>query len=125
MRTINNRIVLDLSKVQHGSFWYVNQEGQVRRQLPIWSRKTITKGTESGEAITVHNQLVIGWELAAPHPDYPGETLLERACRLDIIDIWKPVCTFQLTANHNVTYTGKKAIVMWKTWNERIFNKKK
>lgn len=107
----NNRIVLDLSKAQFASMWYVNQEGSISFKKPPEQ--------------TVRARLVHVTEPAAPHPDYPGETMIERARRLNIIDIWQPVCTFQLTANHNVTYTGKKAIVMWKAWNERIFNKKK
>lgn len=111
MRTTNNRIVLDLSKAQFARMWYVNQEGGI----------AFTKPPKP----SVRGRLVPDNEPAAPHPDYPGETMLERARRLYLFDTWQPVCTFQLTANHNVTYTGKKATVMWKAWQERIFNKKK
>lgn len=118
-----NRTILDLSKVQHGSFWYVNQYGQVRYQIPLWSRKTI-KGAESGEATTVRGEFIHEFKMALYHPDYPGESEIQRAQRLGIVDVWTPTVQFQLTANHSITYTGKKAVVMWKAWQERIFNKK-
>lgn len=111
MRT-TNRTVLDLSKVQYGSFWYVNQYGQTRHHK--------SPGYES-----VRNEIVSPVSLALYHPDYPGETTIERGKRLGLMDVWTPVVQFQLTANHNIQYTGKKALAMWKAWNERIFNKKK
>jgi hypothetical protein len=106
-----NRTVLDLSKVQHGSFWYVNQYGDTRFCEP--------------KAWTVRGYIVSADEIALYHPDYPGESMLKRAHRLNIIDVWTPVCCFQLTANHSIVYTGKKAVNMWAAWRERIFNKTK
>lgn len=110
MRT-NNKIVIDLGKVQYGSFWYVNQEGRIAYYKP--------------PKPTVRARMIDTREPASYHPDYPGETMYERAIRLDLWDSWQPVCSFQLTANHSITYTGKKAVAMWAAWNERIFNKKK
>lgn len=64
-------------------------------------------------------------EIAAYHNLYPGETMRERAMRLDLFDRWTPVVTFQFAANHSVQYTGTKAKDMWKAWNTRLFNRKK
>jgi hypothetical protein len=121
---VSNRTLLDLSKVQHGTFYYVNQYGNIRSQIPLWSKRTI-KGVTSGEAITVRSEIMYEHELAAYHPDYPGETLLERAKRLDITDKWTPVVTFQLTANHNIQFTGTKAFKMWELWQAKIYGKNK
>lgn len=74
---------------------------------------------------TVRLQYVSHESRAMYHPDYLDETEHQRAVRLGLLDVWQSVCSFQLTANHSITYTGKKAHVMWKAWNERIFNKKK
>lgn len=107
-----NRTILDLNKVQHASFWYVNQYGQIKtpqiKPCPFSIRMTP----------------VSDLELAMYHPDYPNETELQREIRLGLMDIWTPVVSFQLTANHNIVYTGPKAVSMWKAWNEKIFNKK-
>lgn len=111
MRTSNNRIVVDLNKCQHAAFWYVNQYGQVV--------DTISPNK------SVRLDWVFDFTLAFYHPDYPGETTLARAKRLNLLDIWIPVCQFQLTANHSLTYTGDKAVSMWKAWREKIFNKNK
>lgn len=105
-----NRTILDLNKVQHASFWYVNQEGNIVGKCP-------PTGTVRGRLISI-------FEIAPYHPEYPGELMLQRAVRLGIIDNWQPVCSFQLTANHSIVYTGPKAVSMWKAWNEKIFNKK-
>jgi len=61
------------------------------------------------------------------HPSWPNETEWQRAERLGLLDVWTPVCSFQLTANHSVTYTGKKAIAMYAAWRAKVFsnNKKK
>lgn len=113
MKFNNNRIVLDLNKCQWAKFHWVNQYGGICFTL-------INKPTNTvrGQEVSVHRPAM--W-----HPDYPNESELERADRLNLLDIWTPVCTFQLAANHNVTYTGDKAKVMWKAWNEKIFNQKK
>lgn len=111
MNIPNNHTVLDLSKCQHGTFYYVNQYGQQSRKLP--------------ESSSVRLQHVNRMDYAFPHPDYPGETEWERAKRLELLDVWKPVVVFQLTANHSITYTGNKAIILWKAFNARIFSKRK
>lgn len=91
-----NHTILDLNKVQHASFGYVNQYGHKRRLRP---------------RATFLNQTV-------PVPkDKPYLSAK--------LDKWFPVVSFQLTANHCLTYTGDKAVAMWKAWQEKIFNKHK
>lgn len=110
MESFNNKVVLDLRKVQHGLFFYVNQWG-MKRQL------TDTGPTTFGIKFSPN-------EYAACHKDYPGETMLERARRLDILDKWTPHMRFTLASNHTVEYTGKKAITMRDAWNAYVFVKK-
>lgn len=107
---LNNKIVVDLNKVQFGSVHYVNQYGDIKQKKPDYP--------------TVYGKEVV-YEYAAYHPDFPGETMLQRAVRLDILDKWTPICIFQLSANHTLTYTGEKAISMWKAFNIKIFKKNK
>ena len=105
-----NRVVIDLAKVQHARFFWKNQDGlTVNRRPPYPS----VRGLHIDESI------------AGYHPDYPGETMRERAFRLGVIDEWKAQCEFTFAANHNVVYVGQKAISMWDAWNARIFGKKK
>lgn len=111
MRTTNdNNKVVDLKKVQWASLTYWNQHGNVKAYKPITS-------TVFGE--TVRD------EYAAYHPSYPQERMLERATRLGILDVWIPHLTLQLTANHQLVYTGEKALSIWKAWQSKIYGAKK
>lgn len=109
----SNKIVLDLNKVQFAFYYWVNQYGNYMYHEP------------NDNSIYVQGTFVNGHEIAAYHPSYPGETMLERAKRLDIIDAWVPTCLMQLTANHSVIFTGKKATTMWKMWCAKIIKRKK
>jgi hypothetical protein len=106
-----NRTKLDLNKVQHATFFYRNQFGNEREIKPT--------------VVTSRNVKFSPAEIAFPNPNFPNETMLERAIRLRILDMWTPVIKFQLTANHSIEYTGKKAIALNEAWNARIFGKKK
>ncbi len=107
----HNRIIVDLRKVQWAKLFWVNQTGDVRSQKPI--------------SKTVNNTPFNSNEYAAYHMMYPGETMNERATRLDLFDHWTPVLRMQLSANHTLEYTGKKALALWEAWNARIFSKRK
>jgi len=72
---------------------------------------------------TIRRELIYPNKLAYPHPDYPGETELERGIRLRLVDVWKECVIFQLSANHSITYTGERAAVMWKAWSTFIYKK--
>lgn len=101
-----NSIVLDLNKAQWCHHYYRNQYGQTTRLLPHFP-------TVRGQVFDAHHMHISGMK-----------TMLEYATEHRLLDRWKPECKFQLSANHNITYTGKKATVMWKEWNRRIFKKK-
>ena len=105
----NNRTVLDLAKVQHGTLVYVNQYGHERSVKPAFPTSFNTAFDPSAYAL--------------PHHDYPRETMMERAIRLDTLDKWVPIVRFQLTANHIIAYSGAKALSLWAAWRERIFNR--
>lgn len=105
----DNRIVLNLSKVTFGRFYYRNQWGQLTDVLP------------PKEIITVH-----GVKFAANESMYGStERAIDAAKRLGMLDVWIPEVKFQLTANHQIVYTGDKAKSLWKEYCRRIFNKKK
>lgn len=62
-----------------------------------------------------------GYALA--HHDYPHETCLERAKRLSLLDTWYPELTMQLSANHQLKFTGDKALKLWDLWQTKIYGK--
>lgn len=110
----NNRIVVDLSKCQYAWKSWVTTCGNYKRSY---------KPTQP----TVH-----GCEFDCDAPAFMsglnGEspcTMLDTAISKHLLDTWIPCVTFQVTANHRLTYTGEKAESLWKAWNEKIFNKKK
>ena len=109
----DNRIVLDLNKVQWGRFYYRNQHGQTRNTLP------------EPYTITIHGDVINEDEPVHFHPEYPDETALDRAKRLGILDWWTPEVYFKVAANAAVIYTGDKAVSMNKAWREKIFGDKK
>ncbi len=112
----NNRIVLDLNKCQYAWRSWVTACGNYKR-------------AEKPTGPTVHGQEFDVQSVAFPYIPSSfflnDETMLERAKRVGILDTWIPCVTFQLTANHRLTYTGDKAEAMWKAWCERIFYKGK
>ena len=104
----NNRIIVDINKAQYAWFGYQNQHGNKSPTKPIFP--------------TVHGQIF--------NPDAPAfmsgnKTMIEVATSKGILDVWIPYCTLQLTANHRLTYTGDKALTIWKAWNEKIFKRNK
>lgn len=105
MTTRNNRIVIDLNKVQWALFGYRNQYGDYRQLKPKFS---------------VHGKVYDKKEKMFG----TTETAFEVATRRAIIDKWTPELKLQLTANHTLTYTGDKAKSLWAEWNRRVFKKK-
>jgi len=106
----NNRIVVDLNKVQFAHFYYINQWGNKRETLP-----------KDKSWFSVRNEPHYKTEMAMYHAQYPSETLYDRAKRLETLDVWMPEIMFKLQANSTLIYTGKKAVAMHKAWNTKIF----
>jgi len=103
----NNKIVVDLSKVQWARFGYRNQDGDWRDKLP--------------DNPTVHNQFFTKSEIVFGHE---AMTMLDYAMENHLLDIWTAELKLKLTANCCLTYTGDKAKSLWKAYCERQFSKK-
>ena len=113
----SNRTVVDLNKVAYANFFYTAKNHSYCRNLrPRYP--------------TVNNQDVsdLTWfapEVQLPNGEtWPRETMLARAQRRGLLDSWEPQCVLQLCNSHNLTYTGAKAVSIWKEWNRRQFKKK-
>jgi hypothetical protein len=107
----DNKIVVDLNKVQWARFYYRNQYGQTKDRLPTY--------------YSVRLAIVNDHERVLWHPDRPIESTFDAAKRLDILDIWQPEITLKLTANEYLIYTGAKAISINECWNAKVFGKGK
>ena len=107
----DNKIIVDLNKVQHARLYYENQFGD-----------KVEKALEHSSRGVQYNPMALAFNLTS---DMILETLEHRAVRLKIKDIWTPVCRLKLTANECLEYTGDKAISIYKEWCKRIFKKGK
>lgn len=112
-RLINNKIVVDLKKVQFAYIRWTNRIGITLRDKPTLP--------------TRHGCPFYPDEVAfPPHKDYPGETLLQRAKRLNLeLDVWTKQVVLNITANRRLVYSGAKAQSIWDAWNALQFGKKK
>lgn len=105
------RTVVDLNKVQYARFFYENQHGDYS---PIKLKHSVHGVCYSPQAIAF-NPFMCSFE----------ETMEDRAVRLRLKDMWRPVLLLQFAANHCVRYTGPRAVSIWKEWNKRQFKRKK
>lgn len=104
--------IVDINKCQHATLYYQNQWEQRLLKLP----KTITvRANTIGEHDKCYTSVDGVMVLI---------NALQLAKELKLIDVWIPHCKFQLTANHSITYTGDKALSLWKAWQAKIFKKK-
>lgn len=107
----NPQRTIDLKKVQWCDYYWINGKGDTRRTKPQFD--------------TVNDSPVSNVAIAYPLlQESPHETMLERAKRLGILDVWKPVCRIHITANRCLTYTGEKATKFWQAYNAHIYKKK-
>ena len=71
----------------------------------------------------VYGQVIVNKdEYAAYHPDYPHETMYERAKRLDILDVWTPQARFKLSANNERLYRGEEALKIYEAYRGWYYN---
>lgn len=106
------QLTIDLNSVSHAEFFYVQQDGLTTRFKP--------------KGYTVHGTMFNPDEYAWPYDTaYPLETKLERAVRLEVLDIWKPVCVYQFRNNHSKTFIGTTAKKRWAQYNAHVFKKRK
>ena len=109
--TKDNRIILDLNKVQYARFFYRNQYGHTTNTLP--DKPSVRGMVFDPDAI----------RLTATTRE-SKETLITYAHRMKLLDVWVPIVQFQVQANHRVEYSSDKAVAMYKAWNQKIFKKK-
>jgi len=105
-----SQLTIDLNSVSYIHFFYRNQEGQTRAKLP---RKPSVHGV-------VFNP--DEWAIPMLH-EFPHETKLERARRMEILDSWKAVCIYQFRNNHSITFEGSLAIKKRDAYNKHIYHK--
>jgi len=104
MKKNNNRTVVNLRAVQFADFYY---------KSGVYKRHTKPKFP------TVNNtEILPGQKCFAT-----GDDLLTVAKRRNLLDVWIPVCRLQLSANHSLLYTGKKAVSIYKEFSRRQFSK--
>lgn len=108
----NQHTTFSLSSVAYASFYWRNREDNIhcRTEPKYYSA----------------NGVIFNAKEFAPLVDgYEGETLLERARRLGILDSWTPVVKFTLKNGHRLIFEGERAKSLWKAWNAKVFSTKK
>lgn len=101
-----NNTSIDLNKIIFCRLRYLNNLGHRRIFKP--SQPTI-RGQEFDPK-----------GMAFWHIDYPHETLLERARRLEVLDMWEEVCEIKLQSHYALTYRGTQALKFWERWNAHL-----
>jgi hypothetical protein len=108
-----NNIVVDLNKVQYAKLYYRNNKGCcVKEPLPDFCS-------------SANGIMFVDDTPALHHPDYMRETCFDRAKRLGVLDYWEPIIFLQLGSNHGLSFSGDKALSLWKAWNAKIFSQSK
>lgn len=103
--TQNNRIVVDLNKVQYALFGYRNQHGN-------WSSTKIAYS-------------VRGVPYDPQEECYRIDMCMDEYAILgNLKDKWQPELKLKVTANCILIYTGDKAVSIYKEWCSRIFKRK-
>lgn len=108
---MTTQLTLDLNKVVLCRYWYETQDGVTSRIKP---------SLPSVRGLTFNSAA-----FAPTHYDYPLETLIERAIRLDILDEWVAKCLCKTVSGYTVKYTGKKATSIWEAYKAITFSKRK
>lgn len=100
---------IDFSKVTSAHFYWRNQEYNIRlKHKPM--QATV-------RAVPVGN------EPAAAHHDFPSETMIERAKRLDLLDKWVAVARFQMYSQ-KLEFVGEDAKAKWNAYNAYYYGTK-
>lgn len=109
MNIMPRTTLVNLRRATHVSCWWDNGKGCQCKEKP-------PTRTANGEALYPDRWAKFHW-------DYPHESEVERAIRLDIIDHWYFVCRVILSNNRELYYRGEEAQKIWKTWQGVVFNK--
>lgn len=114
MKIINNKVVIDLKKVQHGRQYWKDQWNN-SRGYPPEKEALYIYGMKQGNPDQAAFPVV---------ENHSKETLRQRAKRCNAESQWVVHVAFELAANHRVVFSGTKAALMWKAWNAYIFAKR-
>jgi len=109
---MKTQLTIDLNAVSHMRFFYRQQEGIERRTKLLQS--------VHGENLKDKDDFAFPYLM-----EYPGETRIERARRMGILDIWTAVCVYQFRNNHSIEFTGQQAIKKRNAYNYHIYGKSK
>lgn len=108
---MKTNLTFDITKVRWATFYYCNQEGVKRIFKPD---------------LTVNGIHFNPNEYSYPlDRNFPNETLLERARRLDLLDRWTPTIVFTFTKYDTISIKGKRAVKLKQVWDAYIFRKNK
>ena len=109
----DNKIIVDINKVQWARLYYRNQHGDYRNCRPDYA--------------TVFNQAFLPEAYIHHVGVKPNDikTMIEHAQEHKLLDVWTLVLRLKLTANEYLEYTGNKAESIYKAWCEKIFKKGK
>lgn len=105
-------MTIDIKKARYASFGFVNQEGNI--------------SSHQHKMPTVNGSTFMENDYAYPlDHNYPNETRIERARRLDILDRWTPIVIFIFTKYDRVEFRGERAKSLWQAYNAFMFSKQK
>lgn len=101
----NNRIVVDLKKVQFANFYWRNQYNQIAH-----GPKPTTPSIR-----------------CVPYKDDDkifgtDKNLIDVAKERGYLDVWTAEVYLRLSTKSDLTFTGAKAFSIWKIWKARVFN---
>ena len=103
---------VDLGKVSYADFFFETADGQCRSK-------------RRPQGITVHGRVIQESDLALPLPEYPGETVGQRAVRRKLVDRWIPVIVLRVSSADKLRFTGERAENLWDAWNARVFGSRR
>lgn len=107
----SNKTTFDISSVAYATLYYRNQrDSHHLDKLPKYH--------------TVNGVIFDAKAIAAHVSGFAGETMLDRAKRRGLLDIWTPVIKLTLKNGHKLVYEGERALSIKKAWDSRIFGKK-
>ena len=104
-------MLINFSSVQFVEQWYENQTGIRRSSVP----------TEP----SVHGTTIPADEPALYHSLYVSESLLERAKRLNLLDVWSLIVTFNINSNRTIVFRNSEAKQMYRNYQSWLFGKQK
>lgn len=108
---MSEQLLVNLRKAHSARLWWENQLGMKAKSKP--------------KTPTVHGTALDCSALAMRLPDELDETLLERATKRGILDIWKPVCRVDFSSRVQEFFQGERALSIYAAWAGIVFSKQK